>query len=297
MKSYKIFLFLLAITLVSCSEDFFDSVVEVDIPEHTPILAVTSYIGDQDSFIQVYVGSTVGVLENEEPKVISAAKVELLKNGTLLHDVPYDENFGFHTLRDITPLGNGDAEYTLRVSATGFESVEAVQRMPQPVAITEIEFEEDGIIDDEGERLNRITIEWTDPSASEDYYALTANGTYEFDPQTTEVYGINMGTSDPIAIENRDGILLKDVTFNGREYRLNNHTYDLYNLDSYQSVFLTVNLRSVTRDRFNYENSITAYNNSEDNPFAEPAIVFSNFKNGAGIFALESNSTKTIQLR
>lgn len=49
---------------------------------------------------------------------------------------------------------------------------------------------------------------------------------------------------------------------------------------------MVVGLWSLTEEEYNFRKSISNNRDAEDNPFAEPTIVFSNIENGLGIFSL-----------
>ena len=299
MKITKFLVLALILVLSSnCSEDFFDQVVEVEVPEHTPSLAVTCFIADSDSVLRVFVSNTLGILDNSSFSEIPDATVELYKDGDLLYTLPYrDENF--YELQDITPLGISNATYTLRVSAPGYDPVEATQQMPQPVPIQNVTFEADGALTIDGDRADAIDIEWNDPANIENYYAVTGNVSLRVDTFEFPDNNIFLESSDPLAesVDDRSGVIVRDATFDGRNTEFAIYTYNMPDYELYEEVILEITLRSISRDRYLFEKSVSAYRDSRDNPFAEPVIVHSNFTNGAGIFALDASSTYELRIR
>jgi hypothetical protein len=84
-----------------------------------------------------------------------------------------------------------------------------------------------------------------------------------------------------------DRILLSDINFNG-----STKTIIFYMesgpLDPQTSPSgirrATVELLHINNDYFKYIKSLNSYENAVDNPFAEPVNLFSNAKNGYGLF-------------
>lgn len=54
----------------------------------------------------------------------------------------------------------------------------------------------------------------------------------------------------------------------------------------------TIHLLKLSKELFNYMKYMVLYNHYHDDPFAEPVPVFSNIKNGVGIFASFNDDTK-----
>ena len=130
MKVYQYIFLLSLLTIFSCDEDFFEQVVEVDIPEHTPALAVSANFSDVDTTLAVYVSNSVGVLEPDQPVIIEDAFVEVYKDGALLYELDYNTN-GLYGITNIDPIGSGGATYELKVTTHGFNDVSSTQNMPR----------------------------------------------------------------------------------------------------------------------------------------------------------------------
>jgi len=286
MKRY-ILGFIALTFLASCDEDFFDQVVDVDIPEHEPALAITANMSNQDSILWAYVTSSVGVLVQDNPEEIADAQVELYKDGTLLSNLPYVEQ-GFYGWQVPEPLGNEQATYELKVSKDGFNSVSSTQTMPVQVNINDATLEIDGTVNEEGERVDEITITFDDAKDIANYYALSIN--FEFTDITGEVYSYEQyfNSNDPSFGETENGNYFSDILFDGENYELKVWLYNLYVDENIEDPKLAIRLTNLTKDRYFRETSINNYRNSEDNPFAEPAVIFSNIENGYGIFSLEA---------
>ncbi len=288
MQNIKVIVLLICITalLTACKDDFFDQVVDVDIPEHTPALAVTCNLSNQDSILLAYVTSSIGVLEQENPETITDAKVELFKNGELFHTLPYIDQ-GFYGWEIEGLLGNENDTYELRVEKEDFESVNSIQRMPDQIDIISASFEKDGTIDPEGERVDELVIKFKDQKDVANYYKVEVYFEFTIEDITYR-QDYYFDSNDPAVNFTNDGIYLPDIIFDGNTYELRLYAYDLFVDEFWENPALIVNLVHLSSDKYFRETSIRAYENSEDNPFAEPAVIFSNIENGYGIFSLEA---------
>ena len=287
MKKYMFVFIACIFFLESCKEDFFDQVIDVDIPEHTPALAVTSNLSNVDTLLWVYVSSSVGILVEEDPAEITDAQVELFKNGELLYTFPYLER-SMYAWQVTEPLGNEAADYELKVAKSGFEPVSAVQTMPGQVDIVSATYEEDGTVNPDGERVDELLIEFDDPKNVTNYYKIKANLEFTGDDGESYVYDIYFDSFDPSIVYTNDGLYLSDGVFDGERYELRLWSYNIPNDEFMNDPRIAVNLINVSEDRYFREASIDAYENAENNPFAEPAVIFSNIENGHGIFSLEA---------
>ncbi|MFT5167923.1 MAG: hypothetical protein ACI8P3_003161 [Saprospiraceae bacterium] len=287
MKNIIALLIVSLLLFSACKDDFFDQVINVDIPEHTPSLSITSNLSNVDTILWVYVSSSIGILENGDPESITDAKVDLYKNGTLFQNLPFQEE-GFYTTQLPQPLGNEDAEYELRVASTGFEPVSASQKMPAQIDISAATFDADGTINEDGDRVDEVIVTFQDKKDEANYYKVDANITYIENNGESYSYPITFNSTDPSIIEGDDGLYLSDAFLDGEKYELRLWNYEIYN-DAYMNdAKIFIRLVNVSPEKYYWETSLRNAQNAEDNPFAEPAVIFSNIENGYGIFSLES---------
>ena len=171
-----------------------------------------------------------------------------------------------------------------------------------------------------------MKILFSDPT-EENYYIINCfvrhyykNGTYRDDY-------VSWQSSDPVYLKdsNRDGESyfasyneFNDKLFNGKNYSLSLevHYSSTIVFDQYWELFsdyenyygqryikkgdylsseLIVELRSISKDLYNYANTIT-YKSLTDDFFSEPVQIYNNVKGGYGIVAGYSTSSKNIPL-
>ncbi len=286
MKKYIIPVCCVLFFCAAC-EDFFDQVVEVDVPEHEPALAITSTLANTDSILWAYVTNSVGVLVQDNPEGIEDATVELYKNGDLLQALPHIQE-GYYGYQVDGPLGDTEADYELRVSKDGFTSVSSIQTMPSQINIKEAIFEKEGTVDFDGERVDEIVVRFDDNGAEDNWYKISARVSFEDIEGETYENSIYLDTNDPALQDTYDGLYFSDALFNGSESEIRLFTYGVYVDDdpAYLNPKIHIELYHITKDK--YFREISVYNYDPENPFAEPTIIYSNIENGYGIFSMEA---------
>lgn len=292
MKKYISFSLLFAVLLTGCKDDFFDQVVDVDVPEHTPALAITSEISNTDTILWAYVSNSVGILVQDNPAPITDAKVELYKNGNLLEALPHVEQ-GFYGWQIPEPLSNDGAEYELRVSKDGFESVSAVQEMPPQVDLISATYEKEGTVDLEGYRVDEYKIKFQDERSTENYYKVEVTVRRTYDDGAQYENNIYTESFDPSVYTIDGGLYMSDAVFDGDETEVSFYSYEnIYTENPDEEVELSIRLVHITKEH--YFRKVSLYNYDPENPFAEPTVVFSNVENGHGIFSMEATGPEFV---
>lgn len=301
--SKNIIFYTILILITSCSEDRFSQVLEIDLPEETPVLAVTSNAQAGDNHLDVFVSHTLSALENPDFDPLPEAKVRFFENGTLLNELQYDLNRSKHSafVPEIKEIAG--TNYRLEVSADGYESVFAEQTMPTIVPIIAGNYSSRSAIDFEGEEVDELSIEFKDPAGEDNFYAFrvffSAKYAVEDDTigQSRELY---LDSIDPLFEDAADRyFILNDRAFEGRNYTANLFFYPLEHPGFSDLLFdkkLHIQIINLTKDRYLYLKTLSAYRNNKDNPFAEPVTVHHNFENGTGTFTLESLSEFELDL-
>lgn len=313
MQNIKyIFFTLSSFLLFNCGgENFFDSIVEVEVPPHESNLAITAHLTNLDEVSFVHVTRTVGILDNQDAEPIKDAKVELHSDGQLLQTYEYVELYqepgqnGNNQIRDLyiteasAPLIINKI-YELRVSSPTYGELLATQPLIRPTAIISGTYEENGIsgiFEDietngsEDDRAEEIAIKFQDVAGEKNYYAVQAIGFYD---NQGEEFGTPFYLSpvDPATEEGLNALILSDATFDGKEYELKMAAYG----ETEGLKRIEVILFSITEDRYLYELSLMNYEENDGNPFAEPVIIHENVTNGNGIFTLSSGSVFSIEM-
>lgn len=274
MKTYKtlIILALFSFLTTSC-EDFFDMAIELDIEEHEPKLAITSFVSNTNN-PEVLVSYSIGGLkEATDDQLLNNANV-VLSQGSISYELSLTENEGiykFDTAIDFIP----NQEYTLTVESAIYPSVSSTQIFPQEVPILEATM---------NTSTERIQIRFKDNPNPENYYILSIEA---FHPDYEIYSSIYMDEESSFSwSSSQNGILISDETFNGDEITIN-PKYSMRIKDDWENVpeptQVNMILYSITEDVYRYDVSLR--NNYVD-PFTEPVILHRNIENGYGIFGM-----------
>jgi hypothetical protein len=306
MQTKNIFFAALFIfALVSCEKN-----VTIDIPRKDPKLVVHSVL-ESDQPLSVSIGKTRHILDpgvngQQDAYIVSNALPVVWENGIAIDTLVYDPVDRIYKTVHQTVIRQG-FDYALRISAPGYKDAEAFTKVPDFLSIASITRVHDARIDAYGEHQDEIRIRFSDPPGK-DFYQLQVlrsygPGTYPVGcVQTTDKDVEATGYSDPIAGDDcldAGNLLLRDDNFNGAEKTIILYVYssDLMEYpDAAGNIHRPyIRLNRITEDHFRYIKSYALYENASDNPFAEPVNVYTNVKNGYGIFAGYAAAVDTVR--
>ncbi len=295
MKILKIsFFVILLLNLMGCDEDRFTAVKNIEFPEHESVLAITSHIGLSDQFTapQAFVGHSLGILDQQDYTIINDATVELYKDGNLFYNLePLNNNGSYFgpSGQDITP-----GTYTMKVSAPNYDPVEATQVLPSMATVLSATYEFEKVpFDFDSDLYDLMKLKIADPEDEENFYAfemvfeiMDGNGNmreafpYSDSDDPLFEYGYN--------VEH----ILPDISFNGKNYDVRLVQQSKWDVQQGETLIaVRVNVITLTKDYYTYEISRNLNYEAEDNPFAEPVLVHSNFEGGFGVFTLNNVTT------
>jgi len=298
MTTNKIYFFVLVIFLASCSEDFFETTLEIDPPEYTERLAVTAFGDTRTNTLEVLVTKTIGLLEdgsNDDSK-IDSAEVKLFKDDVLIFQLEkpliffpgsgnnYEMPEGIHVFEK-------GATYKLEVSAAGYPVATATTLVPQDITPTSLDFEEDAASNFDSDDNNGVNITFRDP-AGENFYETDVIALWE-DPDTGET-GFDSyyaETNDPALIYGISNFVFSDITFNDKNKTVELLVPSYYGLsDPEIRDIVYVNWRVTSEAHFLYNKTVERYFEVGESPFASPTQIYSNVENGIGVFSIVNES-------
>lgn len=292
MKKLILFLSVTSFLLfTNCTKE-----IEFDAQDIAPRIVVNSLFTN-DSLWTANISRSVGVLETTSYTSIEDADVSIFDGNGVQVTTLTNQGDGLYTsLTGATP--QADELYTIEVTAPGYTSVSATNRIPTTVQINSIDTVSS--TNSDGENILETTINFQDPSANENYYMVEVlvKGTLidEFEGDTIEFREPLQISCNDINVEtinrfNSGGfentylyLMLKDENFDGEDYAL---TFSVINYAELKDLELFGEIRLVNTSEayFNYLKSFNMYQSASGNPFATPVQVYSNVENGMGIFA------------
>ena len=299
MKKFISFLAIIVV-LSSCEKD-----VNIKLSHKDPRLVVNGLLA-KDSVITVTIGKSRSVLDpgsnsgsNQELYVVKNAIAIVYENGAVLDTLIFDNVQYTYKSPNLKTVKAGNT-YSIIVNAPGFKQAEASTIVPSQSVIEDVVRVQNARTNSDGNPQDEITVKLNDPSEANYYLIQFLRADYGFNPgypvycvSTTDKDIEPIGdNADPFSTENcYDGnsLLMKDVNFNGRQKqtRFYINSYELQDITSPggQVIKPYVKLSRITEDYFKFVKSYNVYFNSSDNPFAEPANVYTNVKNGYGVFS------------
>lgn len=290
-------LILLIFSLMACDpEEFFTPVVELNMPPHTAKLVIGADFEPNSDSLRVYVSRSYGFLDPQSQRLwnsidtVAGVQVQLFKNEVLWATFTSAKN-GYYTSGQKIPL-NDRSTYRLQVSAPNYETVTAVQTVPTSVPITKATFTSEGGVEPDGYKVDLYTIDFNDPANEENFYQSEA--TWKFKRSSgrwdSETYPLAHLTSTG---DNGNETMLTDKAFSGKSYKWLLKPY-YSKIQPQVGDTIEVRLMSLTKDRYLYNKSLALHNGSQDNPFSEPVLLYTNLQKGYGYFTISGGYTKKI---
>ena len=297
--------------MASCTKD-----VNIILPEHSPSLVVNSYF-NPDSLWEISVTHDRQTLSDSTIQNVENATVELFENGTLVETLSYFppegiswgddfyERRGFY--KSLTHRPSLGAEYTLKVAADDYDSVESTDVVP--ASTVEIQsFSYEGI---NAEGAASFEVKMRDMGEGLDYYHLLLRVKQDYwylydgdtiwgaSPEHWKYFYIS-STADDVLETETDGLesvaasygyLYSDELFNGNTKTINLGVWSLADELSvgnpeYGTRFeLKAVVRTVSEAYYRYQKSLALQYTYSDDPFSEPVFIFNNIEGGFGNFS------------
>ena len=304
----------ITITLMACEKTVY---FDVDTKENR--LVVNGYM-EPDSNIYLYIDLSEDPLAiGLESFGVDNATISISKNDENVGEFSNEFN-GVYSFSGAELDAVAGDEIKINVSAPGKESVTSTTIIPSAIPLFDVAIIDTvlvplsySFIDEFGNVVYIDTIvpyfdiqlSFNDPQG-EDYYALKITYRDAFSESYT-----CFNTSDPtftvnndyaFGNENENGtttlceeVLFTDVTFENTKKTMHVELYAL-NTDFITDPKFEIELKHVSKDFYLFNVSNRLQQNTGDNPFGEPVVVYSNIENGFGIFAGFSKSKAIIEL-
>ena len=302
MKKFIISNLIAGFILSACEKD-----VAVQIPAHKSRLVVNGEVAQNELFM-IRVSRSVGIDEpipqnSTEAFNVINARVLLKQNGVIVDSLNYNNtNKRYEGTKVRAMIGN---TYTVVATAPAFGEAEATSYLPSLIRQTHLAIGRKVRTNEHGQPLDEVTITFKDDVSTKDHYLIRikgAYGQYVFCARTNDKDIERPVSTDPFSTDDCLGgneLLFSDNNFNGTTKTIvfNIFSTELNEYTDRQGNTLrpTIELLHVTSDYFKNFKSLHTYNNTSDNPFAEPVNVFTNIKNGYGFFTTYAMAVDTLR--
>ena len=294
--------------LVSCEKD-----VTVKVPPQPVKLVINGITGINTPF-SVTVGKTAGILEPTSPQSyqVTNAMVQLYENNLLKDTLVFNVNSHTYDVKHNT-IPKPGFTYLINVSAPDFITAESATITPADIIIENVTTRANVRTDADGNMYDEVKIRFTDNASISNYYLINlrrpfngGNGNIHYE----DIYCMHSmdkdidrrNNADPTDFENcidRE-FFMTDKYFNGMSKEMivfirHDDLKPVINSFDNREYKAVVELNNITSDHYKYRRSYTAYQDAEENPFAEPVLLFTNVKNGYGIFSTYNLAIDTIR--
>jgi hypothetical protein len=302
-----------------------DSTVAVDLTHTVSVLENTDFFTPvKNASVSIDDGSQIFSDFNYVPKLDSIYYFD----ANYIQKVKTVEN-GHYENKNIRISGN--QKYNLEIAADGFERIKAETFLPSMVPIEKIDtfssFQEDQY---NYIRTKNAQIYFSDDNGQINYYrvtleiagiSVTVNTISNEYPIIPNYYIASINSTDPVfGTEDNDDIfggysynrfsIFDDKLFNGKNYGLILSLKSDYvtkgsedkpiningvnDIKTYNYTLYKIKLISLSESMYHYLRTVTLQQASENDPFSDPVLVYSNVENGAGIFGGYCESEKLI---
>ncbi|MBL7726380.1 MAG: DUF4249 domain-containing protein [Dinghuibacter sp.] len=292
--------------------------LDIDVPEHQPRL-VLGMLQETGTPLRAQVSRSKGILAPRNPGnpnngyQVSNALVLVYENNVVTDTLKYNATELSYTTRTNKVFLPG-VQYRVTAAASGFNTVESTVKAPLPVPINSISRVRNARSNSLGEVLDDILVNFTDPGSEKNYYMVSIQTPYFSGGAAVSYYQVNCiysndvdidrldASGDPFGSDNclTDEVLLNDNNFNGRAKQLRLSVPGFYidevvNTTNGRVYRPFIELMHITESQYRYLKSRQVYNNAADNPFAEPALVYTNITNGYGVLGIQTTVRDSIR--
>ena len=281
-----------------CGADFFDQTIEIEIPEHESLLAISCRIKSKDSLSLAFITHSQGILIDSQAVILHDVQASIQIDDVFSIPLIYNEDLNFDPFYGGFYIGvNSKPEERLLFEATHaeFGSVTSSQIVPLEVPIQKLDHKKG---DSQGSisRGDEIIVQFQDPPNQKNYYLLQASIKRQFAENMFFTDGLFLSTDDPLLSDSQFDtdfelqFVFDDSSIDGEQYKLKMFSEELTDFPPVAGDSLIIELHSLSRDSYLYERSYRLYEKSKDNPFAEPVVVHGNVNGGYGIFTYDAVS-------
>lgn len=291
-----------AILFTACEKE-----VEIKVPVKDPSLVIMA-LQEKGEYVVASIGRSRHILEPQpgfdlrEHYSVKNAQVVLYEDATAIDTLIYSPSEYIYMSKYNRVMVDGRT-YTLKANAPGFKEVSSETIVPSQSQIVETRWNRNVRTNSYGEKIDEVIIKFNDPAGERNFYLIKVFqpsipnfGDYTVGCVSTTDKDIETVGYDDDPIETDDcidggNLLLRDVNFNGaqKQVKLNIISSFLDNTwtdpNTGQTARPYVKVYRITESHFKFAKSYSVFDNADDNPFAEPVNVYSNVRNGYGIFS------------
>ena len=291
-------------SMVSC-----ESFTEFEIPKEPDVIVLGGVFPvNRAMSVTLSRSKHVTVSDINYESILNNATIEVLEGEIVVDQLIVDTTLEsiFLPSRYISSTGfqpQAGNNYTIEINAPGFSSASASTVVLKQIAIDAFEFENRIVQISETFFGYPVSMEFDDPEAENNYYRLETVLTVQFEPggmleNDTTILLVSpkltqgQGFAEDIPLFH--GLYFSDIQFKGEKQNMEfivdaSRLRELLNAaddeNELTSVSISVILKHITKENYDYGITSDLQKKINDDPFAEPVQVRTNVENGLGIFA------------
>lgn len=242
-------------------------------------LAITAFISPQDTGIVVKLQRTqpaVGRQYTGDELKIKNAVVKLSDGNQSIPLNYIEKQDSYHAKKTLLPIVAGKT-YTLNVTTPNGWEASAVTTVPVITNISITGYKLNAKSDKFSGLKNILNFKWQDAPGQDNYYQTLA---YRENKINSQIF---QQTFNP---RHEKDMYITDKDHDGEELICIDKVHETSKPDNFQRPYKLHLLLLVTdKNYYLYHNSVIKQREADDNPFAEPVLIYTNIKGGVGVFA------------
>ncbi len=263
---------------------------DIKLPDYPDKLVLNGTLSNEGP-VSVEISRGVAISSSSVPQYITDATVYLYDGANKLEQLVYNSIDGVYQ-GTVLPVKGKD--YRIVASANRLTTVEATASVPPSLVNLSSVFKDSVELDSMGVPVGRITVKWQDQPNEENFYRINL---FYYISSVDEWRPLEVDSEDPVFQEfgyrASDGSYsFSDRSFNGKLKEIKLKTP--FAIVSGSPKFIVM-MENLSADYFRYYRSLDLYNQTQGNPLVEPVYIYSNVKNGLGIFAGSNIQRDTIR--
>lgn len=235
-------------------------------------------------------------ITSDEALLLTNAEVYLYEDNIYKEKLKYKNleffnNLAWYKSQNFIPTEGHN--YELKIVVPSYDTIYAETVIPKKIFIDSIRIN-NSYIDECGTKMLNISVLFKDNPYETNYYLIRVRsdlGPYIFESQDPIIEAkINNVFSSIAPNINERNAYFSDKNINGENYALN------IIIPFYSDFPPKIYLYSLSKDAYLFYKTAFLYARTLDNPLSEPVVIYSNIKNGTGIFAGMSSDVDSIIL-
>jgi hypothetical protein len=292
MKTKLFLLFFLAAAgfFTACQKE----VTGIKLPESSSKLIVTSFISPQDTAVHVRITRSVPTLGVRQPADAPVTDASVwVTDGTQTANLEFDSKTATYLVETAYFPVTAGATYTLRVTTPDGGQAEATCTVPAALNVPLSVTLDSASVPNNIYKEYTLRLSWPDSAGETNYYRAGGEIAREFTRQSGN--GPVPPNVQPLYWDSQE--VIEDRGQNGSEIYTPKLTVWGFGSPMVINIVLHAYLLHTDQHYYEYHRSVRSASYSQDNPFAEPVLVYSNITGGLGVFAAYNRSTLEVKLK